>query len=577
MTDAIKQVDDIVDAFVASEVVPGVAYGVIIGGDLVHAHGIGTVKVGTDRAPDADTVFRIASMTKSFTAATVLLLRDEGRLHLDDPAAMHVPELQGQRPPAAGAPVITLRRLMSMSAGFPGDDPWGDRQQDLAHDAFSEFLEGGQSFAFMPGTAFEYSNLGYAILGRVIANVTGQEYRDVVRTRVLEPLGLTSTAYDAAEFPAGRLAIGYVRRDDAFVEEPFAGYGAFAAMGGLFSTVRDLAGWVGGFTRAYAPRGDDAHPLSRAARLEMQQVHRMMAPELTWTSIAELPTTVAMGYGFGTFVRSDMELGTVVAHSGGYPGFGSHMRWHPASGVGVVVLGNRTYFPALKVGDRMLRALVRAEAAPIRRLTPAPALEVARDAVERLLAAWDDDLAAATFSMNVAMDEPLERRRATFERLRETHGPLHRSDEPATSDTPLHAAWWLEGAPGRGRVRLEITMGPQAVPKLQYMELTSVPEPSAELRVAAGSIVAATNGETGAPLGVGADSSAMERDRFLVHTLFGPATLGRPTAGGPASATFRVDTERGALDLALTVDAEGRVLSAVWTPRPVTPPISDVH
>ena len=431
----------------------------------------------------------------------------------------------------------------------------------------------------MPGTAFEYSNLGYAILGRVITNVTGHEYRDVVRSRVLEPLGMTSTGYEAAAFPAGRLATGYARRDDAFVEEPFAGYGAFASMGGLFSTVRDLARWVDGFARAFAPRGEDAHPLSRASRLEMQQVQRTIDPELTWTSVAELPTVVAMGYGFGTFVRSDMELGTVVAHSGGYPGFGSHMRWHPASGVGVVVLGNRTYFPALKIGDQMLRASVRAEAAPIRRLTPAPALEVARDAVERLLAAWDDDLAAATFSMNVDMDEPLERRRAAFDRLRETHGPLHRSDEPATSDTPLHAEWWLDGASGRGRVRVEITMDPQAVPKLQHVELTSVPEPGPRPARRGGS--ARVGGERRSnrqlPLADTADGAAIERDRFLVSALFGPVTLGPATAGGSSSATFRVHAERGAVDLALTVDEGGHILTATWTPRPVRPPISDVR
>ena len=97
--------------------------------------------------------------------------------------------------------------------------------------------------------------------------------------------------------------------------------------------------------------------------------------------------------------------------------------------------------------------------------------------------------------MNVDMDEPIERRRAAFERLRETHGPLHRSDEPATSDTPLHAEWWLDGAPGRGRVRVEITMDPQAVPKLQQVELTSVPEPGPDLRAAAEALVAAANGE----------------------------------------------------------------------------------
>ena len=261
----------------------------------------------------------------------------------------------------------------------------------------------------------------------------------------------------------------------------------------------------------------------------------MIDPELTWASVAALPTVAAMGYGFGTFVRSDMELGTVVAHSGGYPGFGSHMRWHPGSGVGVVVLGNRTYFPALKIGDQMLRALVRAEAAPIRRLTPAPALEVARDAVERLLAAWDDELAAATFSMNVDMDEPLDRRRAAFDRLRETHGPLHRSDEPATSDTPLHVEWWLDGASGHGRVRVEITLDPQAVPKLQHMEVTSVPEPGPDLRAAAEALVSAANGEATdmLPLADTADGAAIERDRFLVERAVRPRDA-RPRDGGGA-------------------------------------------
>jgi serine-type D-Ala-D-Ala carboxypeptidase/endopeptidase len=579
LTDVFAEVDRLVDTFVVGEPVPGVAYGVIVDGELVHTRGIGTADVGSNIIPHPDTVFRIASMTKSFTAATVLLLRDDGRLHLDDPAAMHVPELQGQRLPHAGAPAITLRHLLSMSGGFPGDDPWGDRQQDLDPDGFSSFLEGGQSFAFMPGTAFEYSNLGYAILGRVITNVTGLEYRDVVRSRVLEPMGMRSTGYDAAEFPSERLATGYVRRDDGFVEEPVVGYGSFASMGGLLSTVRDLARWVDGFARAYAPRDQDDHPLSRASRLEMQQAYRMIEPELTWTSIAELPTAFVAGYGFGTFVRSDMELGTVVGHSGGYPGFGSHMRWHPASGVGVVVLGNRTYFPALKVSEQMLRALVRAEVTPIRRLAPSPALETARDAVERLLAAWDDDLAAATFSMNVDMDEPITRRRAAIERLRETHGPLHRSDEAAISDTPLHVEWWLDGDPGRGRVRVEITLDPQPVPKIQYLELTSVPEPDPRFRIAAEALVTSAN--TGSadvpPLSEGLDRGSVIRDVLLLGTLFGSSALGAVVATDASTATFRVIAERGALELTLSVGDDGRLRTVKWTPRPVKPPRSAIR
>ena len=157
----LQVVDGLVDAFVLREPVPGVAYGVLVDGELIHARGIGTSRVGGDTTPTFDTIFRIASMTKSFTAATVLLLRDEGLLRLDDPVAAHVPELE------AGPP-MTLRHLLTMSAGFPSDDPWGDRQQDLEQGLFAEFLKGGQSFAWMTGTQFEYSNLGYGILGRVI-------------------------------------------------------------------------------------------------------------------------------------------------------------------------------------------------------------------------------------------------------------------------------------------------------------------------------------------------------------------------------------------------------------------------
>lgn len=577
--DALAEVDRLVDAFVVREPVPGVAYGVMVDGELVHTRGVGTTSTLTGTSPSPDTVFRIASMTKSFTAATILLLRDEGHLHLDDQVATHVPELKAQRSSHPGAQAITLRHLLSMSAGFPGDDPWGDRQQDLDLGRFTAFLERGPSFAWMPGTEFEYSNLGYAILGRVITNATGREYRDVVRSRLLEPMGMASTGYDAGELPSERLAIGYARRDDAFVEEPPAGYGAFASMGGLFSTVRDLARWVDGFARAFATSAAaDSHPLSRASRLEMQQVHRPIEPELTWTSIAELPKALVDGYGFGTFIRSDLELGKVVGHSGGYPGFGSHMRWHPASRVGVVVLGNRTYFPASKVAEQMLTSLVRAGAAPIRRLAPAPALETARDAIELLLARWDDELATDTFSMNVGMDESIERRRAAIERLREMHGTLRRSDEEPTLWSPFGAEWWLEGEPGRGRVKVEITLDPQPMPKVQHLELTSVPELDPRLRAAAEALVVSANGDPiEIPLGDDVDRPTVERDSLLVRTLFGRGRLGAPVAADGTSGTFRVVAEHGSVDLTASIDADGRLLTVRWAPCPVRPPIFDVR
>src|SRR4029079_13864717 len=137
---------------------------------------------------------------------------DEGRLRLDDEIATHVPELASVQLPTRDSPPITIRHLLTMTAGFPTDDPWGDRQQGLDLGEFSRLLRGGLSFAWAPGTRFEYSNLGYGILGRLITNVAGAEYREVLTRRFLEPLGMTSSGYLAEAFDPTRLARGYLWR-----------------------------------------------------------------------------------------------------------------------------------------------------------------------------------------------------------------------------------------------------------------------------------------------------------------------------------------------------------------------------
>ena len=184
-TEAIAEVDSIFDRFAAADPAPGAVYGIVIGGELVHARGLGTLQVGVEVLPDADSVFRIASMTKSFTAAAVLLLRDRGRLRLDDAVSTWVPELADLARATADSPSITIEHLLTMSAGFPTDDPWGDRQQGLDPALFAAFLREGISLAWAPGTRFEYSNLGYGILGRVITAAAGVEYRDFVRDELL--------------------------------------------------------------------------------------------------------------------------------------------------------------------------------------------------------------------------------------------------------------------------------------------------------------------------------------------------------------------------------------------------------
>jgi CubicO group peptidase (beta-lactamase class C family) len=588
MTNPLRQVDEIFHRFHAKERVPGIAYGVVIGGELVHARGLGMTHANVDGpgAPDANSVFRIASMTKSFTAAITLLLRDEGALRLDEPVGTYVPELAGFKGPTTDSPLITLRHLLTMASGLPTDDPWGDRLQGMAIDRFAELMAGGFEFAWTPGTAFEYSNLGYGILGRVLTKVSGIEYRDLVTRRILEPLGMGATVYEAGDVLPEHLVQGHVRRADAYVDEPFDGYGALASMGGLFSSVRDLATWVAGFADAFPPRDDPeaGHPLSRATLREMQQAQRSFPPEVRRPDPAAAPTLDAGGYGFGLFANHELSLGHVVNHSGGYPGFGSHMRWHPASGIGVIALGNRTYAPMSRPATEALATLVTGEAAPRRTLVAWDATNAARADVESLIGGWDDDLAGRILADNVDLDEPLERRRATFAAIAETHGRLTRDeDEPSTADSPAHLVWWMRGERS-GRVRIEIQMSPERPSRVQDLDVRSVPEPPRILVEMADRVEALINDDgpvTGWPgdLVPSADGSEDERatdDRGLraAAAMFAPVTVGSPTAGdGSSSATFPLVGERGSLSLELTVDqTTGELTERTLAPIGLRPP-----
>jgi serine-type D-Ala-D-Ala carboxypeptidase/endopeptidase len=540
---------------------PGAAWGVIRDGRLVHTGGVGTIRDGEDARPDADSVFRIASMTKSFTAAAILVLRDDGRLRLDDPVADHVPALASWRPPTADSGPITIRDLLTMSAGLATDDPWGDRQQGLPLDAFAELLSAGPSFAWPPGVMFEYSNLGYGILGRVVTNASGREYREFVRDRILAPLGMNATGYLEEEVPPERLAHGYVRRDDEIVREGRDPYGALASMGGIFTSVRDLSIWVAGFLDAFPARDDPdtGHPLRRAARREMQQVHRLIPPTIPAHPAHAASTAEVGGYGYGLFVRADPELGTFVTHGGGYPGFGTHMAWHPASGLGLVGFSNLRYGKIHPVVAEQLAELVRADVVPARRTRANAETEALRPLVDGLLAAWDDAVADGAFAMNMDLDEPRDRRRAAVEQLVAELGPFQPDDgRPVESDTPAHLAWWLRG-PG-GRVRLAILVSPEPRPRLQLLSITAVPDPSPRLQAAAEAVVAAANDDSPAwpadlETGPDLDTAVVERSMRAAAARFGRLRLDQPRAGdGRTTTTFDATGSDGRAEVTITVD-----------------------
>ncbi len=504
MPDNFAMVDALAEEYHSRGGQPALAYGVVADGRLVHARGLGERWVDGP-APDELTVFRIASMTKSFTAAAVLLLRDEGALQLDDPAERYVPELAGLGPPAVPAPV-TIRQLLTMTAGLPTDDPWGDRLQGQPLAEFAEFLAGGVSVAWAPGTRFEYSNLGYAILGRVVAAASGVDYTEFARTRLFRPLGMTATGFDADEFSPDQLARGHQGRAGAWQELPMAPSGSFAPMGGIFSCVSDLALWVSGFLAAFQPDDEHAggaHPLRTTSRREMQSAHASIPPPSFVGAPGGLSGGVPPNYGFGLFIEEDPVHGVVVQHSGGYPGFGSNMRWHRASGIGVIALANRTYAGPWVLAERMLSTLLKEPARPTGRAPAAgPALRpgtawpqtlAARDEVMSLVATWDDAAAERLFADNVALDEPFADRRNTVATIRERIGSFSVDERrPAEFDSPAHCRWWLRGE--KGTVAAEITLTPERKPRVQSLTFAIPPAADSPLARVVAALISIVNG-----------------------------------------------------------------------------------
>ncbi len=240
----LAEVDKIFADWRLASHVPGLAYGIVSDGRLVHARGLGVQNVGSNAPVTLDSLFRIASMSKAFTAVAILKLRDEGKLGLDAPVERYVPELRGWRYPTADSPAITVRDLLTHTAGFVEDNPWGDRQQVISEDEFTAMLKAGVPFARTPGTAMEYSNFGYATLGRIVRNISGMPYQDYIRQSIIAPLGMASTTYDIFSSPAGRRAIGYRWQDNRWVREPDMRDGAFGAMGGIETSANDYWRWV---------------------------------------------------------------------------------------------------------------------------------------------------------------------------------------------------------------------------------------------------------------------------------------------------------------------------------------------
>ena len=461
-------------------------------------------------APTTTTAFRIASCTKSFTAAAILILRDRGRLRLDDDVANYLPMLNLRGPDGSAWPGgMTVRMLLSMSGGLPTDDPWADRQESMSGEDFSRLLAGGVRLVRPPGAGYEYSNLGYAMLGRIIELASESPYTDFVTQELLLPLRLAGTAFSQGEILAvsGRateVAAGYRRAGPAtadsaafavsgpagvpWKELPQTGPGAFSCIGGLYSTLDDLGRWTAWLSDAFSWGADDG-PLSRASRREMQTMHQLTGPPE--------PDGTINGYGYGLVVQEHSVHGTIVGHSGGYPGFSSHMRWHPGHSLAVIGFENATYANVgLVVRPALEELLDRVDPHGPARGACVPSVSPSWNGPElpAEVAPWPETLAAIAdvedmvralslpgdghlFSPNVALDVPWPERLADLHAALAAVGPilpageeLCRGERPTWS-TPAAVQWTMPA--GNGALKLRITMTPVNPPQVQLLEISA--------------------------------------------------------------------------------------------------------
>ena len=337
-------------SFVKEHRLPGAAVGVVHDGELAWAGGAGFADRASRRPSDPKSLYRIASITKTFTATAVMQLRDAGKLTLDDPAIAYLSELEAVQSPLAPIESLTIRRLLSHESGLQSEPPgtnWSDVLYEV--DPGRTLARAAEIATRVPvHTQWKYSNLAYQLLGEIVSRVSGTSYPRYIRAKLLQPLGMTSTSLDPLPPRLRtRRATGYEPRflSDELELAP-EDTNVFGAEGGLWSCVEDLARWLS------CQMADEPGIVSRETLAEMHKPRYLV--DEAWTQ----------AWCIGWYARRREDV-VWVMHSGGYYGFITNACFEPNEKVGAIALvngiGNATEL-ALQLGT-IAREAVR-DAAP---------------------------------------------------------------------------------------------------------------------------------------------------------------------------------------------------------------------
>ena len=561
---AFPEIEHLFTSWVERQHMPGAVLGIVIDGDLVWVKTAGVQDLESHAPVTPDTVFRIASMTKSFTAMSILKLRDEGKLSLDDPVARYVPALADLPYPTKDSPTLTIRHLLTHSEGFPEDNPWGDRQLAQSDETIRAWMRSGIPFSTAPGTAYEYSNYGFAILGQIVSRVSGRPYADYVRDQILLPLGMRASTFHLDAVPREHLARGYRWEDNTWKNETPLAHGSFGSMGGLWTSARDLSRYVAFLMSAFPPRNEaEKGPVKRSSAREMQQAWRFQGTSMGRSALDAPLQLSTSAYGYGLGISQDCRFNYGVGHGGGLPAYGSLMRWLPEHGVGLVAMGNVTYASFGGLFNDTFAALHRTGALQPRVVQPSPALLSAQKDVSRLITKWDDAVASRIAADNFFLDESKERRAARIKDLNTKHGAC-RFASSIDAENALRGRWRMPCE--RGWLDVAITLAPTIPPRVQSMRVESVLPPGEEMTKTVEATLRLMNEwDAKRATSLATPGFDIERLRSLLASSspWGMCKAGEAVAGdGSRESVVKLSCERGTLLARLSLDPETHRLSS---------------
>jgi CubicO group peptidase (beta-lactamase class C family) len=371
-----RRVQAVVDEIRARPEFVGLSVAVARGDRVIIDEGVGMADLEWNAPAGANTVMRIGSVTKQFTAAAIMKLNEQGKIGLDDPVTKYLPDFDTQ------GHTVTIRQMLNHTSGIPNYTAQKGFAEKAARLDMSEQgvieLIAGVPFDFEPGTKWAYSNTNFFLLGMIVEKLSGQSYADFMRDRFFKPLGLTHIRFDDLRAIVPERARGYtfdpsvrMLTNATFVSTSWAG-----GAGGLLSTAGDLVRWQIALTGGRA-------------------ISRVSFQQMIGSAVQTGPNS---SYGFGLGI--DRFAGQPrISHGGGINGFNSNLAWLPEAGLSVAVISNVIGLPSDLVAARIETALTSEKPLPPLRVAMQPGGEAF---LRKLIA----DQANATIDFST-MTEPM--------------------------------------------------------------------------------------------------------------------------------------------------------------------------